>query len=146
MMNYLAGKCLFPAPNGHHHETSINVFSVLGAFWHCPNQLGQMLVSWCCPFGAIRFIIIDRLMPVDTPLFSLDSTFNYGDIRSMFMPRKRSMQLIKWAVTDVTDVPEGRRGGGGGGVGEGLCKRSKGRRQICHFRIVEMSQGHLVQA
>ncbi len=29
LMNCVAGKCLFPGPNGYHHEMSINVFSVL---------------------------------------------------------------------------------------------------------------------
>ncbi len=32
LISCLAGKCLFPAHNGHHHERSINVFNVLVHF------------------------------------------------------------------------------------------------------------------
>ncbi len=39
MINSLAGKCPFPAPNGHHHESSINVFSVFGTFWRHPVRM-----------------------------------------------------------------------------------------------------------
>jgi hypothetical protein len=32
LINCQAGKCPFPGPNGHHHERSINIFSVLVHF------------------------------------------------------------------------------------------------------------------
>ena len=35
LINCLVGKCPFPAPNGHHHERDINVFSILSTLWHC---------------------------------------------------------------------------------------------------------------
>jgi hypothetical protein len=37
-INCLVAKCPFPAPNGHHHERSMNVFSVLSTFFHCSSQ------------------------------------------------------------------------------------------------------------
>ncbi len=50
VINCLAGKCHFRGPIyfRHHHEGSINVFSVFGTFWHCPNRVG--LVIFFCTF------------------------------------------------------------------------------------------------
>jgi hypothetical protein len=40
-INCIAGKCHLPCPNGHHHESFINVFSGFSTFCHHPNWLGQ---------------------------------------------------------------------------------------------------------
>jgi hypothetical protein len=82
MTNRISGKCLFTAPNGHHHERSI---------W--PNWLGQckkvsrtlktfMLVSWWCPFGAGKihmpareFIIRGRLILVSIHLCTVKKVY-----------------------------------------------------------------------
>ncbi len=38
-INCIAGKCHLPCPNGHHHESFINVFSGFSTFWRYPNRL-----------------------------------------------------------------------------------------------------------
>ncbi len=41
MLNSLTGKSPFPTPNEHHHERSINVFSVFSTFCFIPR--GQLI-------------------------------------------------------------------------------------------------------
>jgi hypothetical protein len=40
-INCIAGKCHFPCPKGHHHESIINVPGGCSTFWRHPNRLGQ---------------------------------------------------------------------------------------------------------
>ncbi len=52
--NCLVGKCPFQAPNGHHHEKSINVFSVLSStFFTIPTRkaVSFRMILFCCSWS-----------------------------------------------------------------------------------------------